>query len=123
MADSSVNNGIVKYTSRDYQSILADFLSVIPKLTDLWDGESDADPGMVLAKYLAVSILIFKPEKFMLLQLLNARMLKSFLHFLDMILDFIQQLELKLHLQMLVKKLSRLILDSTELISAHSTHM
>lgn len=53
MADSSVNNGIVKYTSRDYQSILADFLSVIPKLTDLWDGESDADPGMVLAKYLA----------------------------------------------------------------------
>lgn len=53
MADSSTNNGIVKYTSRDYESILEDFMSTIPKLTELWDGEADSDPGIVLAKYLA----------------------------------------------------------------------
>lgn len=52
MADNSINNGIVKYTSRDYESILEDFMSTIPKLTDLWDGEADSDPGIVLAKYL-----------------------------------------------------------------------
>lgn len=53
MADSSVTNGIVNYSSRDYESIFNDFISAIPKLTELWDGESDSDPGIVLAKYLA----------------------------------------------------------------------
>jgi len=53
MADTSISNGIVKYTSRDYQSILNDFIAAIPTLTELWDGESDADPGIVLAKYIA----------------------------------------------------------------------
>lgn len=53
MADNSTTNGIVKYTSRDYESILQDFIDTVPTLTDLWDGESDSDPGMVLAKYLA----------------------------------------------------------------------
>ena len=46
-------NGLISYTSRDYQSIMKDFLSVIPSMTELWDAESDADPGVVLAKYLA----------------------------------------------------------------------
>lgn len=53
MADTSVSNGIVKYSSRDYQSILADFKAMIPNLIELWDAEGDADPGVVLAKYLA----------------------------------------------------------------------
>lgn len=55
MADNSVQNGIVKYTSRDYQSILKDFQSAIPTLTELWDGESDSDPGVVLAKFVAAA--------------------------------------------------------------------
>lgn len=53
MSDTSTTNGIVRYVSRDYQSILSDFLNAVPKLTELWDGESDSDPGMVLAKYIA----------------------------------------------------------------------
>lgn len=53
MANSPISNGIVKFSSRDYQSILRDFLSAIPKMTELWDAESDADPGIVLAKYIA----------------------------------------------------------------------
>lgn len=53
MANTSISNGIVKYTSRDYQSLLDDFKSAIPTLTEIWDGESDSDPGVVLAKYLA----------------------------------------------------------------------
>lgn len=53
MASNEYQNGIIKYTSRDYESILSDFLSVIPKLTELWDGESGSDPGVILAKYIA----------------------------------------------------------------------
>lgn len=52
-ADKSTSNGIVKYSSRDYQSLLNDFIEAIPTLTELWDCESDSDPGMVLAKYIA----------------------------------------------------------------------
>ena len=51
MADTSISNGIVKYSSRDYQSIYNDFLSAVPTMTELWDGESDSDPGVVLAKF------------------------------------------------------------------------
>ena len=46
-------NGIVKYTSRDYESILADFFEAVPKLTKLWKPEADSDPGVVIGKYLA----------------------------------------------------------------------
>lgn len=53
MANDSYEKGMVKYTSRDYESILSDFKDMVPKLTDLWKPEADADPGMVLAKYLA----------------------------------------------------------------------
>lgn len=52
MSDS-IERGIVKYSSRDYQSILEDFRSIIPELTELWDADGDADPGVVMAKYLA----------------------------------------------------------------------
>jgi len=53
MADSGISKGIVKYSSRDYQSLLTDFLSAVPQLTELWDAESEADPGMILARYMA----------------------------------------------------------------------
>ena len=45
--------GAVKYTSRDYQSIMDDFWDLVPKMTELWKPEADADPGVVLAKFLA----------------------------------------------------------------------
>lgn len=48
-----VDKGLVKYTSRDYESILNDFWDLVPKLTELWKPEADADPGVVLGKYLA----------------------------------------------------------------------
>ena len=48
-----VSRGVVKYTSRDYQSILADFWSVVPTMTELWKPEADSDPGVVLGKFLA----------------------------------------------------------------------
>ena len=52
-SENGVYKGIVNYTSRDYQSILEDFKNAVPKLTDLWKPDAEADPGMVLAKYLA----------------------------------------------------------------------
>ena len=51
MADTS--KGVVKYTSRDYESIMQDFWSVVPTLTDLWKPEAESDPGVVLGKFLA----------------------------------------------------------------------
>lgn len=47
------SKGIVKYTSRDYESVMNDFWSMVPKMTELWRPESDADPGVVLGKFLA----------------------------------------------------------------------
>lgn len=48
-----VESGLVKYTSRDYESIMADFWDIVPTLTELWKPEADADPGVVLGKFLA----------------------------------------------------------------------
>lgn len=45
--------GVVKYTSRDYESIMQDFWDMVPTLTELWKPEADADPGVVLGKFLA----------------------------------------------------------------------
>ena len=66
--------GMIKYTSRDYESIMEDFWDMVPKLTELWNPapdkyrtksfyqenetevwnpEADADPGVVLGKFLA----------------------------------------------------------------------
>lgn len=52
MSDST-SRGIVKYTSRDYDSIMNDFFSVVSTMTELWKPEADADPGVVLGKFLA----------------------------------------------------------------------
>lgn len=46
------SKGIVKYTSRDYESLIEDFWNVVPKMTELWKPEADADPGVVLGKFL-----------------------------------------------------------------------
>ena len=46
-------NGLVSYTSRDYISLVNEFWDIVPKLTDLWNPEADADPGVVLGKYIA----------------------------------------------------------------------
>lgn len=51
MSDS--NRGLISYTSRDYNSIVEEFWALVPKLTDLWKPEADADPGVVLGKILA----------------------------------------------------------------------
>lgn len=45
--------GLVNYTSRDYESIMKDFWAIVPTLTELWTPEADADPGVVLGKWLA----------------------------------------------------------------------
>lgn len=46
-------NGLLNYTSRDYNSIMDDFKALVPTLTDLWRPEADSDPGVVLGKFLA----------------------------------------------------------------------
>lgn len=53
MADNTTNKGIVKYSSRDYESVENDFWSVVPTITELWKPEADSDPGVVLGKFLA----------------------------------------------------------------------
>lgn len=54
MADNQdYQNGLVSYTSRDYQSLVKEFWDLVPKLTDLWKPEADADPGVVLGRYIA----------------------------------------------------------------------
>lgn len=52
MTDST-EKGIVKYSSRDYQSILNDFYEMVPTISELWSPDSDSDPGVVLAKFVA----------------------------------------------------------------------
>ena len=66
MADT--NRGLIPYTDRDYNSLMKDFWDLVPKLTSLWKPdidalrnsddplwkpEADADPGVVLGKFLA----------------------------------------------------------------------
>lgn len=70
MSDSS-SRGLVKYTSRDYESLMKEFWEIVPTLTDLWRPEADADPGVVLGKFLAsvadmlgVNLDIFATELF-----------------------------------------------------------
>lgn len=48
-----ISRGFVNYTSRDYESLLQDFKDNIKALTELWYPEAEADPGMVIAKYIA----------------------------------------------------------------------
>ena len=51
--NESYSQGLVNYTSRDYNSLVDEFWDLVPKLTDLWKPEADADPGVVLGKYIA----------------------------------------------------------------------
>jgi hypothetical protein len=44
---------MLRYSSRDYSSIMKEFWEIVPKLTDLWQPDADADPGVVLGKFLA----------------------------------------------------------------------
>lgn len=69
MAEKDYKQGMVSYTSRDYNSLVQEFWNLVPKLTELWqpeltnnpsedditmwEPEADADPGVVLGKYLA----------------------------------------------------------------------
>lgn len=53
MADEDYKNGLVSYTSRDYESLKKEFFNLVPKLTDLWKPEADADPGAVLGEWVA----------------------------------------------------------------------
>jgi hypothetical protein len=50
---ANTTQGLIPYSSRDYDSIIADFWELVPQLTDLWRPEADADPGVVLGKILA----------------------------------------------------------------------
>ena len=47
------SRGLVRYTSRDYESLRQEFFDLVPKLTDLWKPEADSDPGVVLGDWLA----------------------------------------------------------------------
>lgn len=69
--NESSDRGLIKYTSRDYESLMNDFWDIVPTLTDLWKPEADADPGVVLGKFLAsaadmlgVNLDIFATELF-----------------------------------------------------------
>lgn len=53
MSDKSYSKGLVKYTSRDYSALMAEFWDIVPKLTELWKPEAESDPGVVLGKWLA----------------------------------------------------------------------
>ena len=46
-------NDILKYTSKDYNSIFEDAISIIPSLTDMWTNTEDGDPGIVLIKLMS----------------------------------------------------------------------
>lgn len=50
---SESNRGLISYSDRDYDSLVKDFWDLVPKLTALWKPEADADPGVVLGKFLA----------------------------------------------------------------------
>lgn len=53
MSDTDYSRGLVRYTSRDYDSLVQEFFDLVPKLTDLWKPEADSDPGAVLGRWLA----------------------------------------------------------------------
>lgn len=46
-------NDILRYTSRDFESIKADLIDAIPGLTSLWTSREDGDPGIVLIKLMS----------------------------------------------------------------------
>ena len=48
-----MSNNILKYTSKDYNSIVSDLIEAIPSLTSLWTSREDGDPGIVLVKLMS----------------------------------------------------------------------
>ena len=48
-----MNNDILKYTSRDYNSIKEDLINAIPALSDSWTSREESDPGIVLIKLMS----------------------------------------------------------------------
>lgn len=53
MADEDYKNGLVSYTSRDYESLKKEFFDLVSKLTSLWKPEADSDPGVVLGEWVS----------------------------------------------------------------------
>ena len=53
MATLDYSRGLLAYTDRDYQTIYENYKKLVPTLTDLWYPEADADPGVVIGKYIA----------------------------------------------------------------------
>lgn len=60
-----MSNDILKYTSRDYESIKADLIDSISTLTDTWTSRDDGDPGIVLVKLMSAlgDMLSFNHDK------------------------------------------------------------
>ena len=48
MSSEDYSRGLIKYTSRDFNSLKQEFLDLVPKLTSLWKPEAEDDPGYVL---------------------------------------------------------------------------
>lgn len=46
-------NGMLSYTSKDYDSIKTDLMSAISSITDTWTSREDSDPGIVLIKLMS----------------------------------------------------------------------
>ena len=46
-------NDILKYTSKDFDSIKTDLIDSISSLTDTWTSREDGDPGIVLVKHMS----------------------------------------------------------------------
>lgn len=62
MSESDFKKNMVSYTSRDYESLVNEFMNFVPRLTKLWSPpdnvtvwkpEANADPGVILGKWLA----------------------------------------------------------------------
>ena len=47
------SNNLLKYTSRDYNSIKSDLLSAINSVTSNWTSREDSDPGIMLLNLMA----------------------------------------------------------------------
>lgn len=47
------SRGLIRYTSRDYDSLMKEFWDLVPKMTEIWKPEAISDPGVVLSQWLA----------------------------------------------------------------------
>lgn len=48
-----MSNGMLSYTSKDYDSIKTDLIESISSITDTWTSREDSDPGIVLIKLMS----------------------------------------------------------------------